>query len=82
MSNNIFGCDICQIVCPWNRFAKTTTEEDFSSQVSRENLKLSFLNSLSKNKYENYFEGTPVMRAGYIRFKRNIKIAKKNETSR
>ena len=78
MGNLIFGCDICQMVCPWNRFAQDSTESDFFSRFSANDLLLSRLSSLSKQEFEKMFEGTPVRRAGYERFRRNVEIARKN----
>ncbi len=79
MGNYIFGCDICQMVCPWNRqFASRTQETDFFSRFSENDLLLARLSSLSKEEFEKMFEGTPVRRAGYENFLRNVQIAKKN----
>jgi epoxyqueuosine reductase len=78
MANNIFGCDICQKVCPWNRMAQPTGEIDFSNRFSEKMLKLSRLNYLSKTEYEKLFEGTAVRRAGFKHFQQVVKIAQKN----
>jgi epoxyqueuosine reductase len=79
MDNYIFGCDICQVVCPWNiRFARDTREKDFQSRFKPADLLLTKLENLSQNQYEKMFEGTPVRRLGYDRFKRNVQVAKKN----
>ncbi len=79
MDNYIFGCDICQAVCPWNiRFARDTREKDFQSRYKPADLLLTKLENLSQTDYEKMFEGTPVRRLGYDRFKRNVRVAKKN----
>lgn len=78
IGNHIFGCDICQDVCPWNRFAQKTNESDFFSRFSKTDLKLSFLESLSRQQFEQMFEGTAVRRAGFDRFLQNVRIAKNN----
>jgi len=75
MGNHIFGCDICQMVCPWNRFARDTGETDFFSRFTKSDLLLQRLISLSREEFEKMFEGTPVRRAGYQRFRRNVEIA-------
>ncbi len=75
MGNHIFGCDICQEVCPWNRFASDTQETDFFSRFSPEELNLVHLQNLRQKEFEQMFEGTPVRRTGHRRFMRNIQIA-------
>ncbi|GAB4376561.1 MAG: tRNA epoxyqueuosine(34) reductase QueG [Calditrichia bacterium] len=78
MGTHIFGCDICQLVCPWNRFAQDTTETDFFSRFHDSDLKLTLLARLSQKQFERMFEGTPFRRVGYENFKRNVTIAQMN----
>jgi len=78
MGNWIFGCDICQAVCPWNRFRQTTTEEDFFGRFSESDFDLIRLAKLSGEEFEKMFAGTPVRRTGFRRFKRNVEIAIRN----
>ncbi len=80
MENRIFGCDICQEVCPHNRAPLVTNEPDFTSRFHGENLRLTFLSSLSQAEYEEMFAGTPVRRVGYQRFQRNVRIALQNRS--
>ncbi len=81
MGNYIFGCDICQAVCPWNRFARDTRETDFSSRFTPQDLRLSRLINLKQEEFEKMFQGTPVRRAGYQRFRQNVGIAQQNLAS-
>jgi len=71
----VFGCDICQEVCPWNRFAKTTNETAYFPK--EENISPSFkeLLELSEQEYKKRFKGTPVLRAGFKDFLRNVRAA-------
>jgi epoxyqueuosine reductase len=78
MSNWIFGCDICQEVCPWNRFSQDAGEADYASRFSQNFLNLENLEKLTKDEFANAFAGTPVMRAGYDNFMRNVYIAIRN----
>jgi epoxyqueuosine reductase len=81
MGNWIFGCDICQEVCPWNRFSKDADEDDYSNRFSEELLNLNNLKKLAKDEFDEIFNGTPVKRTGYDNFKRNVEIALKNKNS-
>lgn len=72
-----FGCDICQEVCPWNRFANQHTEPDF--MPNPKNLALSYddWELMTKESFEILFEGSPVKRTGLEGMKRNVKFIKK-----
>ena len=75
IGNRIFGCDDCQLVCPWNKFSKPTTEEDFSPRHNLDNIKLIELFSWSKQEFYENTKGSPIRRIGYDCWKRNIAIA-------
>lgn len=78
MENWIFGCDICQAVCPWNRFSAHTEERDFDNRLPDDWLDLSRLLEMSEAEFKKIFQGTPVLRAGYEGFMRNVGIAREN----
>lgn len=78
MGNWIFGCDICQQVCPWNGFSADTEELGYSSRIPADFLKLENLVKLTPDDYDRVFSGTPVKRTGFDNFKRNVAIALKN----
>ena len=69
----IFGCDICQEVCPWNRFSKPTQEEAF--RLSPEMMDfITNVSDLTEEKFEVMFSKSPVKRTGYTGLKRNIRF--------
>lgn len=76
--NWIFGCDICQEVCPWNKFSVETTEPRFMPVDERPNTKLERWIELSEEDFHAYFAGSPVRRAGYDGFQRNVRTALAN----
>lgn len=78
MGNWIFGCDICQEVCPWNRFSTNTEESEYSSTIPADFIKLENLMKLTRDDYDRVFAGMPVKRSGFDNFKRNINIALQN----
>ncbi len=78
MGNWIFGCDICQEVCPWNRFSRDTDESDYSSRVPEDLFRLDNVSKLTREEFDNVFRGTPVKRSGYQNLIRNAKIAIQN----
>lgn len=75
MGNRIFGCDDCQIYCPWNKFAKFSKEDDFRPRNNLEDSELADLFSWSKEEFLKKTEGSPIRRAGYECWLRNIAIA-------
>jgi len=73
MNNWIFGCDICQDVCPWNRFAKETREPAYFPAEENIAPDLNVLSRISESAYRKRFNKSAVSRAKYTNFIRNIK---------
>lgn len=71
----IFGCDDCQLICPWNRYAKPTREAAFWASRGLESPDLLKLYSLTEQQYQTLFDGSPLKRPGYAAFLRNVAIA-------
>lgn len=76
MGNGIYGCDRCQKACPWNRFAKPTTEPLLQPCESLLNMKKDDWHKLSIDDYRQLFKGSAVKRAKYEGLMRNIEIVK------
>ncbi len=74
----VFGCDICQQVCPWNRFSKPASEAQFTPRVDPDRQTYHHLLNLDEEGFRELFQGTPVMRAGFEKFRRNVQIAYRN----
>ena len=74
----MFGCDICQDVCPWNRHAPVTIEPEFAVRKHLVNPELDWLARLSIDEFRREFRGTPVKRAKHSGLLRNIAIAMGN----
>lgn len=75
MGNRIFGCDDCQIICPWNKFAKHTQESDFLPRHQLDHTDLITLFNWSEAEFEFKTTGSAIRRAGYVGWLRNIAIA-------
>jgi len=75
MGNRIFGCDDCQLVCPWNRFAKYSEEPDFVPRKGLDSSDLLALFSWSEEEFLQRTEGSAIRRTGYIGWLRNIAVA-------
>ena len=73
MGAQVFGCDICQDVCPWNRRAPVTAEVDFAARDFAPRLER--LAAIEEEEFRTMFRGTPVMRTKYRGFLRNVAVA-------
>ena len=71
----VFGCDICQDVCPWNRKAPISADPQLEPRAELVNPALEWLGSLDEKSFEQTFNGSPVRRAGFLGMRRNVAIA-------
>lgn len=78
MGRQVFGCDICQDVCPWNRKAPIGADPELEPRPELVNPALDWLSSLEEQSFENAFNGSPVRRAGFAGLQRNVAIAMGN----
>ena len=77
----IYGCDICQEVCPWNRFSKMTNMPFFQSRSGFNEPKLDLWQNMSQEEFLALFKGSPIKRIKLERILRNINVALNNNTS-
>lgn len=75
MANRIYGCDDCQLVCPWNRFSQDAASPDFSIRNNLDAPHLLSLFSWTEEEFLKRMEGSPIRRMGYERWQRNIAVA-------
>ena len=81
IGNRVFGCDDCQLVCPWNRFAKPTQEDDFQPRHRLDNSSLVELFMWTEDEFLARTLGSPIRRTGYERWLRNLAIGLGNAPS-
>ncbi len=78
MGRHVFGCDICQDVCPWNRKAPATSAEEFEAREGLVNPALDWLAGMQQEEFRAVFRGSPVRRAKLSGLRRNAVIAMGN----
>lgn len=81
IGNRIFGCDDCQLVCPWNKFARRTDEPDFRARNDLDVATLPQLFAWSEDEFLRRTEGSAIRRSGHERWLRNIAVALGNAPS-
>lgn len=75
IGNRIFGCDDCQLVCPWNKFARRTDEPDFRTRNDLDTATLAQLFAWSEEEFLQRTEGSAIRRSGHARWLRNLAVA-------
>ncbi|HSN71865.1 MAG TPA: tRNA epoxyqueuosine(34) reductase QueG, partial [Steroidobacteraceae bacterium] len=75
IGNRIFGCDDCQLVCPWNRYARLATEPDFAPRAGLDGRALTELFHWDERQYLRHTEGMALRRVSHERWLRNVAVA-------
>lgn len=81
MGNRVFGCDDCQLCCPWNKFSAATLEQDFSPRHNLDRAQLVELFLWSEADFIHNTEGSAIRRTGYESWLRNLAVALGNAPS-
>lgn len=81
IGNRIYGCDDCQLFCPWNRLAVRSAEPDFAVRHKLDDISLVELFSWSEDEFRARMAGSPIYRIGYEQWLRNIAVALGNATA-
>ena len=81
IGNRIFGCDDCQLFCPWNKFARLTNEDDFQPRHGLDATALIKLFAWSRDEWDTRLVGSAIRRPGYSGWLRNIAVALGNAPS-
>ena len=78
MGNHIYGCDDCQLICPWNKFAQVSTLSDFDVREGLVGQSMARLLAWTEDEFLRYTEGSPIRRIGHVRWLRNLAVAAGN----
>lgn len=81
IGNRVFGCDDCQIICPWNKFAQTSEESDFTPRHKLQSSDLITLFLWREEEFLKYTQGSAIRRVGYERWLRNLAVGLGNADS-